>query len=180
MNMQASDLMRIKMIRWQKFVRKNLLLYLIPNVLLNTIIPYFVLRTQNAVYLFSGAQNLARFLLPMSLLLPFLITLDVLKKVKALRDHQSLHFVIHKNFEEKKGVFKLAGLHSFYTTTAVGMSLLLIYISFPANFDFGIAFSVASTGILAGLYSIVFLFLSIKKIRAVNSEDGIYDKDSNH
>ncbi|MFW0715315.1 hypothetical protein [Pedobacter sp. N23S346] len=155
-------------IRWRKFVRKNLLLYFVPNVLLNTVIPYFVLSAQPYVYLFNGEQNLARFLLPMSLLLPFLITIDVLKKVRALKNDDAFHFVMNKEFEEKRKMFKLAGLHSFYTILIVSITLFIIHISFPAHFDFGVTASVASSGILAGFYSIAFFFLSIRKIRVVN------------
>ena len=173
MNMQASDVMRIKMIRWQKFVRRNLLLYFVPNVLLNTVIPYFVLSAQPSVYLFSGEQNLARFLLPMSLLLPFLITIDVLKKVRALQNDDAIHFVMNKKFEENRKMFKLAGLHSFYTILVVSITLLIIHLSFPDHFDFGVTASVASSGILAGFYSIAFFFLSIRKIRIIKDRDSL-------
>lgn len=156
-----------KRMKWRKFVRRNLMIHLIPNVTLNTIIPYFAFKAQTSVYLFSGEQNLARFLLPMSLLLPFLITIDVLKKIKALQSNEALHFSSNKAFEENRTMFKLAGLHSFYTILAVSVMLLLIHLSFPANFDFGITTSAISAGILAGFYSITFFFLSIKRIKSV-------------
>jgi len=153
--------------RWKKFVRRNLLMHLIPNVTLNTIIPYFALKTQNEVHLFSGEQNLARFLLPMSLLLPFLITVDVLKKIRALQHTEPLPFACNNRLAGNAGMFKLAGLHSLYTVSAISFMLLLIYLSFPENFDFGIITSTVLAGILAGLYSIAFFFLSIKKVREV-------------
>ncbi len=155
-------------LRWRKFVRKTLLIYLIPNVTLNTVIPYFALKTQSSVYLFSGEQNLARFLLPMSLLLPFLITIDVFKKIKAMQNTMSLHFECNNILEGNVKMFKLAGLHSLYTMLIILLILALIHFSFPKNFNFGIITSALSVGILAGFYSITFFFLSIKKIRAVH------------
>jgi hypothetical protein len=154
-------------LRWRKFVRKTLLIYLIPNVTLNTVIPYFALSTQSSVHLFTGEQNLARFILPMSLLLPFLITVDVFKKIKALQHTEGLHFECNKILEGKMKMFKLAGLHSLYTILAILSALMFIHFSFPANFDFGIMTSALSAGMLAGFYSITFFYLSVKKIREV-------------
>ena len=153
--------------KWRKFVIRNLLLYLIPNVTLNTLIPYFALQTQTSVHLFTGDQNLARFLLPMSLLLPFLITIDVCKKIKALQNNKNLHFECSDIIEGKAKMFRLAGLHSLYTVAVMVLVLVLLYVSFPVNFNFGIIFSAALAGSLAGFYSIAFFFLSLKKIREI-------------
>jgi len=154
-----------KVSNWRKFVRKNLLIHLIPNTVLNTVVPYFAFKAQNSVHLFSGEQNLARFLLPMSLLLPFMITFDILKKIKELQQADAIN---HKADEKITGypfILKKAGLNGLYSIAIVFTMMLVLHFSFPKNHDFGITPSAVCAGLLAGLYSITFFYLAIRKFK---------------
>lgn len=154
-----------KVSNWRKFVRKNLLIHLIPNTVLNTIVPYFAFKAQNSVHLFSGEQNLARFLLPMSLLLPFMITLDILKKIKLLQHAGAINYKIDEKITGYPFILKKAGLNGLYSILVVFALMLTLHFSFPKNHDFGITPSAVCAGLLAGLYSITFFYLAIRKFR---------------
>jgi hypothetical protein len=154
-----------KVSNWRKFVRKNLLLHLIPNTVLNTVVPYFAFKTQNSVHLFSGEQNLARFLLPMSLFLPFMITLDILKKIKLLQHSGAINFNVDEKITGYPFILKKAGLNALYTIAIVFAFMLTLHFTFPANHDFGITPSAACAGFLAGLYSITFFYLAIRRFK---------------
>ena len=154
-----------KVSNWKKFARKNLLLHLIPNTVLNTIVPYFAFKAQNSVHLFSGEQNLARFLLPMSLLLPFMITLDILKKIKLLQNSGSINYKVDEKISGYPFILKKAGLNSLYSIAVVFTIMLVLHFSFPKNHDFGITPSAVCAGLLAGLYSITFFYLAIRRFK---------------
>ncbi|WP_293311433.1 hypothetical protein [Pedobacter sp. UBA5917] len=154
-----------KVSNWRKFVRKNLLLHLIPNTLLNTIVPYFAFKTQNSVHLFSGEQNLARFLLPMSLFLPFMITLDILKKIKLLQHSEAINYNVDEKITGYPFILKKAGLNGLYCITIVFTLMLTLHFSYPPGHDFGITPSAICAGLLAGLYSVTFFYLAIRKFK---------------
>lgn len=154
-----------KVSNWHKFVRKNLMIHLIPNTVLNTVVPYFAFKTQNSVYLFSGEQNLARFLLPMSLLLPFMITFDILKKIKTLQHAEAINYKIGEKITSYPFILKRAGLNSLCTIALVFTLMLALHFSFPANHDFGITASAVCAGLLAGLYSVTFFYLAIRRFK---------------
>jgi hypothetical protein len=154
-----------KVSNWRKFVRKNLLIHLIPNTVLNTVVPYFAFKAQNSVHLFSGEQNLARFLLPMSLLLPFMITLDILKKIKALQHTGAINYKEEVKITGYPFILKKAGLNGLYSIAIVFILMLTLHFSFPPNHDFGITPSAVCAGLLAGLYSITFFYLAIRRFK---------------
>ncbi|WP_090771149.1 hypothetical protein [Pedobacter soli] len=156
---------KAKVSNWNKFVRKNLLIHLIPNTILNTVVPYFAFKAQNSVHLFSGEQNLARFLLPMSLLLPFMITFDILKKIKELQHAEAIHYKLDEKITGYPFILKKAGLNGLCTTAIVFTCMLVLHCAFPNNHDFGIAPSAISAGLLAALYSLTFFYLAIRKFK---------------
>lgn len=153
----------LKEIPMKHFIRKNLLGYLIPNVLINTCIPYLCFKDLDAIYLFQGEQNLARFLLPMSLFLPFLITFDILRKTAALFEegHPAVSapdkFLVHK----KRFIWRMAGINACCCILFVSMVLLLLYLVFPLHYSFDGTLLAVLTGILAGIYSVLFTYLPI-------------------
>jgi len=155
-----------KLSNWNRFVRKNLLIHFIPNTVLNTVVPYFAFKTQNSVHLFSGEQNLARFLLPMSILLPFMVTFDILKKIKLLQHTEAIRYRHEQKISGYPFIFKKASLNGLYSIVVVFALMLILYFSFPPNHDFGITPSAACAGLLAGLYSITFFYLAIRRFKA--------------
>ncbi|RQO73722.1 hypothetical protein DBR40_12990 [Pedobacter sp. KBW01] len=154
-----------KVSNWRKFVRKNLLLHLIPNTILNTVVPYFAFKMQNSVHLFNGEQNLARFLLPMSALLPFMVTFDILKKIKELQHSEAINYKVDEKITGYSFILKKAGLNGLYSIAIVFAFMLALHFSFPPNHDFGITPSAVCAGLLAGLYSVTFFYLAIRKFK---------------
>ncbi len=57
---------------------------------INALVPYYGFDDLNSVYLFRGEHPIARFLLPMALLLPFFITIDILNKTTTLLEKKQL------------------------------------------------------------------------------------------
>lgn len=149
----------------RRFMRRNLLGYLIPNVLINTGLPYFVFKNMDGVYLFEGTQNLARFLLPMSLFLPFLITFDILRKTFDLFDkgHPGIRIPERLSRNKNKFIVRQAGINAGCSIVLVLVFLFALYLAFPAHYGFnGIALAVL-TGFTAGMYSVIFAWLPVKK-----------------
>jgi hypothetical protein len=59
----------------KKFTQRQALFYFISNVIINALVPYFGFDDLSTVYMFRGEHPVARFFLPMSLLLPLCITI---------------------------------------------------------------------------------------------------------
>jgi len=153
----------------KKLVQRNLPLYFIPNVIANTIIPYFSFKKLNAVHLFDGEYCIARFLLPMALLLPFIITFDILKKTIALSEEGKTGFVLPDNFTKNKFMFKMAGINGVTTSSVVLLFMLLVQFSIPKDYSFNGDLLSALLGALAGTLSVVFTLWPIKKVKELKS-----------
>lgn len=152
----------------RRLIQRNLLLYLIPNVLFNTVIPYFSFKDLSAVQLFQGEYCVARFLLPMALLLPFIITFDILKKTIALSEEGKAGFVLPDNFIKNRFMFKMAGINGAVTSALTLCFMLLAQLMVPENYSFnGKVFSIV-IGLLAGIFSVVFTLWPVKKIKGLN------------
>ncbi|ATP54969.1 hypothetical protein CPT03_00040 [Pedobacter ginsengisoli] len=149
----------------KKLVQRNLPLYFIPNVIANTIIPYFSFKNLNAVHLFKGEYCIARFLLPMALLLPFIITFDILKKTIALSEDGKTGFVLPHNFTKNKFMFKMAGINGIGTSSVILVLMILLQFSIPKDYSFNGELLSVLLGLLAGTFSIVFTLWPIKKIK---------------
>jgi len=145
----------------RKLVQKNLLFYFIPN----TIIPYFSFKKFDSVHLFQGENCVARFLLPMVLLLPFIITFDILKKEIALSEEGKAGFVLPDNFTKNKFMFRMAGVNGVITSSVVLAFMLLAQFSIPKDYSFNGDLLSILIGMLAGTLSIVFTLWPIKKVK---------------
>jgi hypothetical protein len=154
-----------KEIKLKRFIRKNLLYYLIPNIIFNTCIPYFSFTDLHAVHLFEGEQNLARFLLPMSTLLPFIITFDILKKTILISDQGHVDIVFDESFGKNKFIFQLATVNGVCTGLLTLALMLAVYLSLPKHYNFNGTVLAILVGSLAGIYSIIFTYMPIKKLR---------------
>jgi hypothetical protein len=162
-----ADIAQYKKNTLHRFLRKNLLYYLIPNIILNTLIPYFSFTNLHAVQLFEGPQNLARFLLPMSLLLPFIITFDILNKTILLSGQGHVDIKLNKNFKKNKFIFQMAASNGFCTALSMLALMFCLYFSFPRHYYFDGAILAIVVGLLAGLFSFIFTYLPVKKLRKI-------------
>jgi hypothetical protein len=152
-------------VRLKKLVQRNLLFYFIPNVIFNTIIPYFSFKKFDTVHLFQGENCVARFLLPMALLLPFIITFDILKKTIALSEEGRAGFVLPDNFTKNKFMFRMAGVNGVITSSVILSVMLLVQFSLPKDYNFNGDLLSILLGVLAGTLSIVFTLWPIKKVK---------------
>lgn len=151
-----------------RFIRKNLLYYLVPNVFFNTCIPYLTLNKLDSVYLFRGEYCFARFLLPMVFFLPFIITFDILKKTIALYHDGKTNFAIPEPLQKKKHFFKMAGINSSLTLAAALLILCLAEFSLPKHYGFNGTLLSILLGILAGLLTVIFTLLPIAKLKRLS------------
>ncbi|MBB6269769.1 hypothetical protein HDF26_000196 [Pedobacter cryoconitis] len=154
-----------KEITLKRFLRKNLLYYIIPNVVFNTIIPYFSFTDLNAVHLFAGEQNLARFILPMAFFLPFIITFDILKKTITLSEKGHSEIVLSEGAKKKKFIFQMAGINGFCTVSFVFALMLGLHFGFPEWYDYNGTVLSVLLGLTAGIFSVLFTYLPIKKLK---------------
>lgn len=149
--------------RMRRFVRKNLLTYLLPNLIFNTLIPYACFIHTPAVYLFEGEQNFARFLLPMAILLPFIITFDMLRKLTELAEKGGLPWFPNEKYRRKATWLRLAGWHGFLAGLPPLGLLGVLWMALPPKCSLDPLMLSLGIGLLAGAYSVLFVLLSLRK-----------------
>jgi hypothetical protein len=154
-----------KEITLKRFLRKNLLYYIVPNTVFNTIIPYFSFTDLNAVHLFAGEQNLARFILPMAFFLPFIITFDILKKTITLSEKGHSEIVLPEGFKKNKFIFQMAGINGFCTVSFVFAVMLGLHFGLPGLYNYNGTILAVLLGLTAGVFSVLFTYLPIKKLK---------------
>lgn len=154
---------------FRKFIRRNCYYYLIPNCILNTCIPYFSFENLQAVSLFQGAYPLARFILPMALFMPLLITFDISKKTIALAEKGKTGFTLPEHFSKKRFLWKSAMFNGLLTFFIILLMMGAMQFLLPAGYTFnGLVLSVC-TGCLAGALAILFTLLPVHQLRKLAS-----------
>jgi hypothetical protein len=149
---------------FKKFLRKNLLRYIFPNIIFNSCIPYLTLRSMYTVYLFHGKYCFARFLLPMALLLPFIITYDILKRTIVFSQRVDTMLELPDHFTKNKFMFTMATINGVATLIVFLIIMLCVQINIPDHYGFNGTILSVLLGIIAGILSIIFALLPIKKI----------------
>lgn len=152
----------------KKFVQKKLLLYIIPNVIFNTTIPYLTLRNLGPVYLFQGEYCFARFLLPMALFLPFIITFDMLRKTIILSEEGKAGFVLPDNFTKNKFMFKMAGANGAASLVVMLLALFFVQLTVPEGYGFDAAVLSLILGVVAGMLTIISTLWPVKKVKELS------------
>lgn len=153
---------------FKQFVRKRLLIYLIPNLIFNTLIPYATLRELGPVQLFQGEFNVARFLLPMALLLPFIITFDILKKTILFTEEGKAGFVVPEKFTKNKFIFKMAGLIGVSSFSINVLAMVLIHFNVPEGYGFNGTLIAVIIGGMAGVLTLFSALWPIKKLKTIS------------
>lgn len=153
----------------KKFVQKKLLLYIVPNVIFNTVIPYLTLRNLGPVYLFQGEYCFARFLLPMALFLPFIITFDMLRKTIILSEEGRAGFVLPDHFSKNKFMFKMAGQNGFASLVVLLLMMLCVHLNVPKGYGFDAASLSLILGAVAGTLTIISTLWPIKKVKELSA-----------
>ncbi|PWV44863.1 hypothetical protein [Chitinophaga sp. S165] len=149
----------------KKFTQRQVLFYFITNVIINALVPYFGFDDLNAVYMFRGEHPIARFFLPMSLLLPLCITIDILNKTTALLEKEQVFTVLPPKKIKVRFMLKTAFLNAIITLLLTLAAMLGIHACLPENYSFnGTLLSILS-GILAGGMAVFFTLQPIHKVK---------------
>lgn len=146
--------------RLKRLLRRNLLFYVSTNLLFNSVIPYLNFEDPAAVPLFDGALCLARFVLPMAFLLPFIITADILRKVLLLQEKGRLDIALPAGFRKHRFVFGSAALNAIYTIIPVAV----IFLFLPPAYALNGVLAAAITGTLAALLAAWFTLQPVRKL----------------
>lgn len=149
----------------RRFLRKKLLYYIIPNIFFNTLIAYVSFSKLGYACLFSGEQSLARLLLPMSLFLPFIITFDILKKTMLLSEQGSIDLVVDETLNKNKFIFQMATINGLCVVLLILALMFIVKLNLAGHYSFNGTLLVVLDGFLAGLYSVIFTYLPIKKLK---------------
>lgn len=149
----------------KKFTQRQVLFYFITNVIINALVPYFGFDDLNTVYMFRGDHPVARFFLPMSLLLPLCITIDILNKTTTLLEKEQLVTVLPPKKIKIRFMLKTAFLNAIITLILALAAMLGIHACLPENYSFnGTLLSILS-GILAGGMAVFFTLQPIHKVK---------------
>lgn len=153
---------------FKKFIQKRLLYYIVPNIIFNTGIPYLTLKDLGPVYLFQGEFCMARFLLPMALFLPLIITYDILKKTMILSEEGKAGFVLPEDLPKHKFMWKMAGINGLLSLSLNLLVLLLLQMNLPDGYGFNGTVLSLIVGLVAGLLTIFSTLWPIKRIKAIS------------
>jgi len=146
------------------FIRKKFFWYIIPNLLLNSIIPYFSFKNPAAVSLFNGEFCFARFVLPMALFIPFAITVDFLKKLTEFMRTINLNDLLNSETVNMRQFLRF-GLYNGLITFLIAFSLLFIaYELTPTGFTYNGLLLAGINGIASSFMAVYFVFWSLRKL----------------
>lgn len=149
----------------KKLTQKQVIIYAITNLVINGLVPYFGFDDLNNVYLFRGDHPFARFLLPMSLLLPFFITLDILKKTITLLEEHCTSDQLSTKYSKVRFMLKTAGLNAIFTLSITLAAMFGVHILLPENYSFNGTVLAVLSGLLAGGMAIFFTLQPIRKVK---------------
>jgi hypothetical protein len=149
----------------KKFTKKQLLISIISNVIINGVVPYYNFEDKHAVHLFRGAQPLARFILPMAVFLPFFITLDILKKTIALIEENNAGVLFPAHLPKNKFLFKTSAINATITLSIILCLMLGLHISLPDNYTFDGTVLAIISGLLGGTMAVIFVLQPINKVK---------------
>ena len=149
----------------RKFTKKQLLISIISNVIINGIVPWYNFEDKHAVHLFRGAQPLARYILPMAVFLPFFITLDILRKTIALLEGNNAGLLFPPHLPKNKFLFKTSAINATITLSIILCLMLGLHISLPDNYTFDGTVLAIVSGLLGGAMAVIFVLQPINKVK---------------
>ncbi|GAA4161262.1 hypothetical protein GCM10022217_26680 [Chryseobacterium ginsenosidimutans] len=155
----------IKKTTLHRFLIKRTIYYVLPNVFFNFIIAYASFKELGYTHFFEGTQNLARLTLPMAIFLPVVLTIDIIKRVSDAAEQGAIEFKIDDNLNQKKLMTKLSILHGAITGLLVLSVLILAQFNFSKYYRLNATAMAVVVGVLAGLLSVLFTYLPIRKLR---------------
>lgn len=156
---QISD---AKKILNQCLLKKAILNFII-NIILNFIIQYFSLINYTKLEVIEGEQSLVKVFLPLAFLLPFFITLDIIKYVYKMVNKGELACTFKKDFKCLHYACKIA-LTNGISMLFLGIILMFLFSVVFHDYSYfdknkTLIFQVTLSGILAILFTYQPIFL---------------------
>ncbi|KPH13195.1 hypothetical protein AMQ68_12000 [Chryseobacterium sp. ERMR1:04] len=162
---RTKKIKKIKKTTLNRFLRKRMIYYVLPNVFFNFIIAYASFNELGYTHFFAGTQCLARLTLPMAIFLPVVLTIDIIKRVTDASEQGAIEFMVDEKLNIKKLMTKLSILHGIITGLLVLCFLLLGQLSLSKYHKLDALEMAILVGVLAGLLSVLFTYLPIRKLR---------------
>lgn len=148
-----------------RFLKKRMLIYLIPNVFFNFIIAYASFNELGYTHFFACTQSLARLTLPMAIFLPVVLTIDIIKRVTDAAHQKAIEFEVDDQLNLKKLLTRLSILNGLVTGLLVLSSLLFAQFILSKYYKLNPTAMAILVGSLAGILSILFTYLPIRTLK---------------
>jgi len=148
-----------------RFLRKRMLIYLLPNVVFNFIIAYASFNELGYTHFFACTQSLARLTLPMAIFLPVVLTIDIIKRVTDAAHQKAIEFEMDNQLNLKKLMTKLSILNGLITGSFVLSSLVFAQFILSKYYKLDPTAMAVLVGSLAGILSVLFTYLPIRKLK---------------
>ncbi|PJJ66561.1 hypothetical protein [Chryseobacterium geocarposphaerae] len=148
-----------------RFLKKRMLIYLIPNVFFNFIIAYASFNELGYTHFFACTQSLARLTLPMAIFLPVVLTIDIIKRVTDAAHQKAIEFEVDDQLNLKKLLTKLSILNGLVTGVLVLSSLLFAQFILSKYYKLNPTAMAILVGSLAGILSVLFTYLPIRTLK---------------
>ncbi|WP_236353677.1 TLP20 family protein [Flavobacterium seoulense] len=142
-----------------------MIIYILPNVFFNFIIAYASFNELGYTHFFAGTQCLARLTLPMAIFLPVVLTIDIIKRVNKAANQEAIEFIVDNQLNLKKLMTKLSILYGLLTGLLVLSCLLFAESVWSKYYKLDANAMAILVGLLAGLLSVLFTYLPIKKMK---------------
>jgi hypothetical protein len=149
----------------KRFVLKRLVYYIIPNIVFNTVIAYASFNKLGHTCLFEGEQSVARLTLPMALFLPFIITLDIIKRTIQATEQGTLDLMLDESLVKNKFMLQMSIVNGLGTFLLILTVMLGAQLALPAHYKLDATVMAFLDGVLAAILSIIFTYLPIRKLR---------------
>lgn len=163
-----------------RFLRKRMLIYVIPNVFFNFIIAYASFNELGYTHFFACTQSLARLTLPMAIFLPVVLTIDIIKRVTDAANQKAIEFEVDEQLNLKKLLTKLSILHGLISGSLVLSSLLFAQFILSKYYKLDPTAMAILVGTLAGILSVLFTYLPVKILRNYLYKPMILDSIETH
>ena len=170
---RLAETKKIKKTTLRRFLRKRAIYYILPNVFFNFLVAYASFQELGYTHFFAGPQSLARLTLPMSIFLPVVLTMDIIKRVIAAIEQESIELTLDNELNRNRFIMKLCIIHGFVTGLFVFICLLLAQYNLSTHYKLNATAMAILDALLAGVLSILFTYLPIKKLRKHLSESSL-------
>lgn len=164
---------KIKKTTLKRFLRKRAIYYILPNVFFNFLVAYASFQELGYTHFFAGPQSLARLTLPMAIFLPVVLTMDIIKRVIAAIEQKSIALTVDSELNRNKFITKLCVIHGFVTGLLVFLCLLLAQYNLSTHYKLNATAMAIFDALLAGVLSILFTYLPIRKLRKYLSQPSL-------